>query len=170
LKRWILGQGIEDNRWIFCTIPSNVRYNSCIVIDEAALRAIASLPNHLPKVSDEFSETLRKVADYQRIVWVWVLCAMIIKDHRDGVNDTKPYRGWMEVRIHQLFGYWFMRMIWDRDFVCPMKRINMKRGCTGMTSKEVCGVDMQALKSKIKIKSCLSLYVNVLAAYEIKVI
>ncbi|KAH8655871.1 hypothetical protein BX600DRAFT_470447 [Xylariales sp. PMI_506] len=56
-KAWVLSQGIEDGPRIFRTVPGNVRYNSCIVVDEAALASIDGLPEQPPGTSEKLVET-----------------------------------------------------------------------------------------------------------------
>lgn len=45
-RRWVLQQGVAEDELRYNVVPSNVRYNSCIVVDQAALEA---LEEHLPE-------------------------------------------------------------------------------------------------------------------------
>jgi hypothetical protein len=58
--------GIDnDEPYRFRLVPSNVRYNSCIVIDGASLRSLHKLPENPPDDINSFARTPG--------AWVWVL-------------------------------------------------------------------------------------------------
>lgn len=120
-RRWVLQQGVAEDELRYNVVPSNVRYNSCIVVDQAALEA---LEEHLPEDTPPLTEPMVLTS-----AWVWVFCAKSFGEQRRGVSyEDDGYRGWMRVPVERLFGYWSMRMTWDKMRGLPHEEDQNEKG------------------------------------------
>jgi hypothetical protein len=65
-KRWVLQHSVTESDFRFDIVPSNVRYDSFIIIDQAALEALENLPENTPPLTEEMVLTPN--------AWVWIVC------------------------------------------------------------------------------------------------
>lgn len=70
-KRWVLQHNVTESDFRFDVVPSNVRYNSFIIIDQAALEALENLPENRPPLTEEMALTPN--------AWVWVVCTKTLE-------------------------------------------------------------------------------------------
>ena len=107
--RWGGDLGIE-------LAPNNARYQTCLVVDDAALDSILDgLPEAVPEVkplellSQENRAILRTL---RRGAWVWVLDRETMLAREAGIRrfpeDTRP--PWIRIRLGNLPGLWFERL------------------------------------------------------------
>lgn len=121
-RHWVLQQGVVEDDLRRKVVPSNVRYNSCIVIDQAALEA---LEEHLPEDTPPLTEPMVLTSD----AWVWVFCAKSFEEQGQGIShESDGYRGWMRVPVERLFGYWSMRMTWGKRYGLPHEEDQNEKG------------------------------------------
>lgn len=127
-----------------------VRYDHCLVLDDAALLSLEKLPAEIPEVKPRPWPTpeRRELGQLMRHTWVWLLDRQAMEDREAGVVQLpqrdmgmyQVYPPWMRIRLDDINLLWFHRpkgyspvswtgcaeedkVKWDRVFWwCPTAR------------------------------------------------